>query len=795
MAPMSDAPTDLAPRPVLDADRAARIAEACFGVRADEVVELSSERDRNFRLSVQDAPRYVLKVAGPEEGLSLLEAQDAAMLHLAHRLKDLAVPVPRPSRDGGFIAEAEDSAGERRLVRLLTWLPGTPLAGTGHDRDDPALARSLGEAAGKVSRALADFHHAAFARDFRWDVAGAPAVVARYRDEVPETHRRELLDRWLGRLSATFAMLPALPRGVVHDDANDHNVLVEDGRISGLIDFGDMVETVRVAEAAVAVAYALLDTRDPLAVAEQVVAGFHARCPLSDAELAALFPLATARLCLSVALAAHQQRLHPDNPYLTASEPDAWEALERLDDVTLAAAHRRLAAACGMPAPATVAATTATDELLAARRRLLGPSLSVAYRHPLKIVLGRGTYLYDDEGRRFLDCVNNVAHVGHAHPRVVGAAARQMARLNTNTRYLHDTVVEYAERLTATLPEPLRVCYFVNSGSEANELALRLARTVTGRRDILVLDAAYHGNTGSLVEISPYKFDGPGGQGKPEHVHVAPLPDTFRGPHPRDGTDPGAWYAERLRQTIAAARARGREIAAFFAESLPGSAGQILPPPGFLRAAYAHAREAGAVVVADEVQVGFGRVGERFWGFELDEGAVPDIVTMGKPIGNGHPIGAVVTTREIADAFANGMEYFSTFGGNPVSAAVGLAVLDVIRDEGLQERALRVGGYLAERLRELAGTTPLIGDVRGAGLFLGVELVRDGDSREPATAAASAIVEAAKERGVLLSTEGPHHNVLKIKPPLVFGEREADMLIAALAAMAPRPDDQWTGPS
>jgi 4-aminobutyrate aminotransferase-like enzyme/Ser/Thr protein kinase RdoA (MazF antagonist) len=784
MESMDGPPTDLPPRPDVGPELAAAIAETCFGVRVGEVVELPSERDRNFRLSHDGVPRYVLKVAGPDETRALLAAQNAAMFHLATRLEGLAVPLPERAPDGALIAEAGDASGTLRLVRLLTWLPGTPLAELDREGDDPVLATSLGEAAGQVAAALADFAQPALGRAFRWDVAGAPAIVRHHRDEVADTDRRALLDDWMARLAPTYAALGDLPRGVVHNDANDHNVLVAGSRVTGLLDFGDMVHSVQVAEAAVPVAYAMFEARQPLVAAERIVAGFHARRPLTGPELAALFPLVIARLCLSVALAVHQRRLQPDNAYLAISEAGAWQTLERLEAVSLGEVHRRLAAACGLPLPPAAARAQRSgrslDQAIAARRGLLGPSLSLSYRQPLKIVLGRGAYLFDDEGRRYLDGVNNVCHVGHAHPRVVAAATRQMSRLNTNTRYLHDRVLDYAERLTATLPDALEVCFFVNSGSEANELALRLARTYTGRQDILVLDGAYHGNTGQLVEISPYKFAGPGGAGRPAHVHVAPLPDVYRGPHPREGGDPAAWYAERLRETIAAATSEGRQMAAFFAESLPGSAGQIVPPPGYLRAAYGHARAAGAVVVADEVQVGFGRVGERFWGFQLDAGAVPDIVTMGKPIGNGHPIGAVVTTRAIADAFANGMEFFSTFGGNPVSAAVGLAVLDVMRDEGLQERALTVGGYLAARLRELAAEWPTLGDVRGAGLCLGLELVRDRSTLEPAAEEAANVVEVARDEGVLLSTDGPLHNVIKIKPPLVFGEREADRLVAAL---------------
>ncbi|HEY7523210.1 MAG TPA: aminotransferase class III-fold pyridoxal phosphate-dependent enzyme [Candidatus Limnocylindrales bacterium] len=424
-----------------------------------------------------------------------------------------------------------------------------------------------------------------------------------------------------------------------------------------------------------------------------------------------------------------------------------------------------------------------SETLLERRRRLLGPSLSLSYRTPLHIVRGRGAYLYDADGTEFLDCVNNVAHVGHAHPRVVEAASRQMAELNTNTRYLHETVLDYAERLTATLPDPLEVAYFVNSGSEANELGLRLARAASGRRDVLVLDVAYHGNTGGLVEVSPYKFDGPGGAGRPEHVHVAPLPDPYRGAHRGRTEEAGVAYAADLERVVEDAAAANRPIGTFLVEPIPGTAGHIVPPPGYLAAAFARARAAGAVIVADEVQTGFGRVGEPWWWAAEAQGAVPDVVTMGKPIGNGHPIGAVVTTRAIADAFANGMEYFSTFGGNPVSAAVGLAVIDVIEDEGLRANARDVGARLLLGLEGLRGRYPEVGDVRGIGLFIGVEIVRDPGTREPNGDRAGRLVEAARDRHVLLSTDGRAHNVIKIKPPLVLSASDADRIVDTLDAV------------
>jgi ethanolamine-phosphate phospho-lyase len=352
-----------------------------------------------------------------------------------------------------------------------------------------------------------------------------------------------------------------------------------------------------------------------------------------------------------------------------------------------------------------------------------------------------------------------------------------MARLNTNTRYLYDGLTEYATRLTSTLPASLDTCLFVNSGTEANELALRLAMAHTKRRHLLVVDGAYHGHTSTLIAVSPYKFMGPGGTGRPEPwVHVVPLPDGYRGRHKGQGREAGEAYANDLARVMGAA---GEPVAAFMTESFQSCGGQIIPPQGYLEHAFRHVRSAGGVCIADEVQTGFGRAGTHFWAFET-QNVVPDIVVMGKPIGNGHPMGAVVTTREIAGSFANGMEFFSTFGGNPVSCAIGLAVLDVIRDEGLQQHALAVGTRLREGLLALKEKHTLIGDVRGLGLFVGVELVRDRKTLEPARDEASDLINRMAARGILLSTDGPFHNVLKIKPPMVLTADDVDAVIRAL---------------
>jgi len=402
------------------------------------------------------------------------------------------------------------------------------------------------------------------------------------------------------------------------------------------------------------------------------------------------------------------------------------------------------------------AAEPAKSETLVSRRAHLGKNLSISYREPLKIVRGWRQYLYDETGRAFLDVYNNVPLVGHSHPRVVEAVSRQMALLNTNTRYLHDNITRYAERLTALFPAPLRVCYFLNSASEANELALRLARTHIRRDDTIVLEHAYHGNTTTLIDIGPYKFAGPGGTGQKPWVHVAPLPD----PHRRDDATAGAEYARAVAKMIDGPMT-------FIAESLPSVGGQVVFPPGYLAECYRHVRAAGGVCIADEVQVGFGRLGDYFWGFQM-QSVVPDIVVLGNPMGNAFPLAGVVTTAEIAASFDNGMEFFSTYGGNPVACAAGLAVLDVLQEERLAENALRVGAYLMDQLRKLD-----VPDVRGRGLFLGVELA-DGDL-------ASYVVNQLRERGVLAGTDGPLHNVIKIRPPLVFTESDAQFFVQILA--------------
>ena len=406
-------------------------------------------------------------------------------------------------------------------------------------------------------------------------------------------------------------------------------------------------------------------------------------------------------------------------------------------------------------------------DLLRQREAHLGKALSIAHGKPLHITHGSMQYLYASDGTRYLDLVNNVSHVGHSNPKVTEACARQMALLNTNTRYVYDGLTEYLGRIANTLPEPLSVGFLVNSGSEANELAVRIARAHTGAHDMVVVEGAYHGHTGMLIDLSPYKFRGKGGKGEPEPwVQVVPIPDIYRGGD-RD-------YAAELGGIVSDAG----PIAGFLVESMLSCAGQVPLPQGYLADAFEHVRAAGGLCIADEVQVGFGRVGAHMWAFE-DHDVIPDIVVMGKPMGNGHPMAAVFTTPEIASSFEE-MEFFSTFGGNPVSCAIGMAVMDCIEKDGLMERARELGDRFMAGLKELQARHDIIGDVRGRGLFLGFELVKDRETKEPAAEEAARIVDTMRDKGVLLSTDGPHHNVIKIKPPMVLTEDDIHTTISLL---------------
>lgn len=737
------------------------------------LVRLPGE-NTNFMVTTSGEERYVLKIAPPERDSGVIDMEYRAVRHAVDKgAAGLRLPGTVPARSGRAAAEFRTVGAGVVRAQLLQFVAGTPWCDLASH--DDRLLTDLGRKLARLDRVFADFTHGSMHRSHRWDLT----ALSQHRSKaglVPDGKQRARLE-WAFHLCAAAGRcgLRDLPACFVHGDANDENLLVENNAVVGLLDFGDSLYNPIICNLAIALAYVMLYRDEPLAAAARVVSAYHEVRSLVAAELRVLFPLICGRLANTLAVAAERRVQDDGHPNWFVTEDGARDLLSRLCDEHPTDALEQLCSR--IPGWANEPAGASPDELLSRRARHIGPSLSVSYTEPLKMVRGRGQFLFDHRGRPYLDLVNNICHVGHCHPRVVAAGQRQMAALNTNTRYLYDGLSDYAERLCAELPESLAVCYFVNSGSEANELAIRLARNFTGRRDLLVVDAAYHGNTGQLVSISPYKFMGSGGSGRPESwVHVVPMADGYRGPFRGRDRETGRVYGNEVARVIDGC---DKPVAAFITETIWSCGGQVVPPPGYLATAFDHVRSAGGVCIADEVQVGFGRVGKAFWGFQL-QGVIPDIVVLGKPMGNGHPMGAVVTTREIADAFDNGMEYFNSFGGNPVSCGIGLAVLDVIEEERLQSHALRLGEHFKAGLRRLSDRHAVIGDVRGEGLFLGVELVTDRDSLQPAAEVASAVVNVMKGRGILMSTDGPLDNVLKIKPPLAITESDVGMVLRCL---------------
>ena len=986
-----------------------QLLERDYGLRG-ELTPLPGELDANLRLT-NDNQSWLVKVGTEDSERDLIDLQVAALDHIAQhpQCDDLTPRVVR-NHNGDYFCELQTTTGTRP-VWITTWIEGQLFAELPHV--DESHCQLLGQTLGQIAVALSNFSHQSSKRQLKWDLRQSNWI-ERDIDTIEDTELRHLVTDAYTDFERIEALLATARQGVIHNDANDYNLLVKTtnkARQMRVIDFGDMCHSVIVGDVAIAAAYAGMHLSDPLQAIDSVVAGFHSCMELSDHELALVMPLVRIRLAVSVTNAAIQQRLHPDDPYVTVSQAGARRLLQFLHGRDNRVAHERLRRACkllpGQPpariaehlrknisqhhrvlataAPIEMAAvldlsfssTTGGDnplefeateaahriakemqragsevaigryaeprpiytdaafgkdaltgnrrtvhlgidlfapahtevmapiaghvhctdvceahldygglvilrhqlpdgtvfgslyghldpesiaelcpgqtidagetfaqlgdahtnggwpphlhlQLLAAdpadlpdvprgvadpddlidhlliypdpssllgipdsravfsdtsndlhsqRQQSFASNLKTSYDKPLALVRGYRHTLFDNQGRRYLDAYNNVPHVGHCHPHVTRAVQAQTALLATNTRYLHDGMQRYADRLSELLPNELSVFFFTPSGSEANELAVRIIRKHTGANDVCVMDHAYHGHTIATMAMSPYKFRQQGAPEQPDWVHVTVQPDVYRGAH--QGPDAGKLYADEVAAVIDALDKSDRKLAGYICECLPSVGGQMELPQGFLEAVYAKVRAANGLCIADDVQTGLWRTGTHAFGFEK-QGVVPDLLVLGKPLGGGFPLGAVVTTPEIAASFAEGPEFFSTFGGSTVAMAAGTAVLDVLRDEDLAKNARIVGERLITGLRQLQQRYKLIGDVRGTGFFLGVELVNDRKSKTPATAAASRIKNHLCKHRVLIGTDGPHDNVLKIRPPMSFDIAAADCLITKL---------------
>src|SRR5215467_6639126 len=656
--------------------------------------------------------------------------------------------------------------GRTYPVRLFTFLPGRTMAATALSS---GAIRSVGQTAARLGRALRCFFHPAADYEILWDITRLPALRPML-GHVPDLARRAQLARVLDRFEAQVApVLPGLRAQVIHADLHSSNILLgEDQQVSGIVDFGDMTHAPLVCDLAVTIADVLYGRDDAIDAAEDLIAGYVAVTPLDDDEAGLLADLVAARLATDITLVTWRLGVYPDNAaYAAASEAGAPAFLDSIEAAGLDTVAERFRGACrGLPYRRSATAS------LAERRRRALPRSPLFYDHPVHLVRGEGAWLFDPGGRCYLDCYNNIPIVGHGHPRVVRAVAEQQRLLATHSRYLHEAIVELAERLQATLPPALDAVLVVNSGSEANDLAWRIARAATGQAGAVVTAYAYHGLTEATHALSPEEW-AKGEQ--PAHVTTVPAPDGYRGPYRREEDGWAERYAARIDD--AAQALGGHGFAAIYVDPAFTADGILVPPPAYLAEAARRARALGGVLIADEVQAGHGRYGTGLWSFE-PSGIEPDMVVMGKPMGNGFPVAALVVRSQLLAAVPEEVELFSTFGGNPVACAAALAVLAVIEDEGLVANAAETGSYLRQGLEVLAGRHPVVGDVRGEGLLAGVELV--DEERVPAAGRAGRVTEAMRERGILISTTGPAGNVLKIRPPLVFQREHADLLLQTL---------------
>ena len=974
-----------------------------FGIDAS-LESLDGEYDLNFFANAS-SKKYVLKVMRVGCEPDFINMQCAAIRMLNG--KNLCTPEIIPTVSGADFASVNDEEGNLRLVWVIKAKSGVCYSKIYPRPID--FIYDLGKKIGGLNKALKEFDHPYLDRDFKWNLMESNWITD-YLYLITDNDRKDILIEIIEEYNSVLHKAKKLPQFAIHNDLNDHNILAtsdisEGVKVSGIIDFGDMIRSPHICELAISCAYIALDQENPIKTIADLVGSYHTKNPLTELDLDLLFIFLKMRLAVSVVNSTMMSKENPDDAYITISQAPAWRFLDQKFDANMVLAKLRLA--CGFEviknanrildylhknrgsfanifqssiehAPMVDLSISGTalpqnpfdlrldeaakigsdinadywlgfwgeprliytsqafrsgkynnsdrrsvhlgidiftnsghkisaplegivktvenrkfhldyggvvilehnnnhgdkfyslyghlnpsvleklsvgqiiekgeifcelgsennnggwaphlhlqlslslecmnsnwpgvsdpDELnfwgklcpnpasllnldddktgykkidkkiiQDERKSNFGGNLKLSYENPLMFVRGWKHYLFDQMGRTYLDAYNNVPHVGHSHPRIQRIATKQLQQLNTNTRYLHPILNEFSKVILDTMPDKLSVCYFVNSGSEANELALRLARTATNGQDIITPDHGYHGNTNAAVEVSAYKFNKPNGIGCKPWVHIVDVADDYRGEFRRSDPNRASKYANLVDRALSQIKLREGKLAGFISETFPSVGGQIIPPSGYLSKVYEKIRTAGGICIADEVQTGLGRLGSFFYGFE-QQNVLPDVVVLGKPIGNGHPIGVVVTTKEIAKKFDNGIEFFSTFGGSTLSCAIGVEVMKIIHDEKLQKNAFLRGESLFEGLLNLQLQHPIIGDVRGFGLFVGVELIVD-NNLTPATEIAAYIVNRMREKRILIGVEGPADNILKIRPPLTIDDNDIDCIISAL---------------
>jgi 4-aminobutyrate aminotransferase-like enzyme/Ser/Thr protein kinase RdoA (MazF antagonist) len=756
--------------PAVSAAQAERVLRDIYGL-VGSLRALPGERDCNFHLRTADGRAYVLKIIDRAAGPETVDCQLRVLRHLAEQ--DPSLPIPRvfPGARGEEAGSFAGPDGIGYTTCLLSFLPGRLLAEVPAER---RLLEVVGDTLARLDRSLQGFFHPALGQRLAWDVRRLPEL-AEHLKYIDSASVRSDIESVIAAFQERASALGALRSQAVHGDCHAQNLLVDPAAvaISGILDFGDMIHAPRILEPAVTMSELLTEDLAPLAATSAVLEAYARRQPLEGAEIDMLYDLITARHAVTVLVHAWRRRHDAAGArVLDRSAQNAARSLRTLMETGRNSLTRDWHAAAGTRSEIWAAPEASAD--LARRHRLMGKGSELFYERPLHLVRGAGVWLFDPQGHAYLDVYNNVPHVGHAHPAVVRAVQSQAAILATHTRYLHSGILDYAERLLARLPSRLDACIFVNSGSEANDVAWRMARFATGHEGALVMQNAYHGITHAVAALTP-------GIGQPREPHVATVapPPPGLSSHETAG---GAAQIAAVRADVDAAvltlAKRGFEPAAFYIDTALTSSGVYDPPTAWGAAVTERIRAAGGLIVADEVQYGMGRPGSHFWGFER-RGLDPDIVTLGKPVANGYPMGVVIANRDLLEAFQAEFGFFSTFGGSAVAAAAGLAVLDVLEREELMANAERTGAHLRRRLTALAAEHSCLGELRGAGLLYGLEVQAAG-ALSARQCAKRIINTLASEARVLIGYEGPDAAILKLRPPMPFGREHVERLVEAI---------------
>ncbi|RWK43679.1 aminotransferase class III-fold pyridoxal phosphate-dependent enzyme [Mesorhizobium sp.] len=771
--------------PNFSSETTRRVVASHYGIEGT-CKQLASERELSWRIEGTDGRDVVVKISNVSEPEGVVDMQVKALNHIFER--DPALPVPRvvPSLAGAPYEWIEDGHGSRHMIRVLTFLTGEVV-----ERVEEAFSAgtrfNIGAMVGRLAYALRDFFHPyACSNVHLWDISRALALRPQIV-KISDVRLRQLCSEIFDRAERfTLPQLLKTRRQVVHQDSHGGNILVDpndDTSPVGIIDFGDMGYNSIVADIVAASETFSKFDEDPIAYLCDVTSGFDSTYPLEENEIDLVFDAMLLRIAMATVIVEGREATDESGiPHIEDAShyPRMMELLSRQGR---AQAVRRLRQACRFPvygASSNDAEHLARDYdvLRHEREAHLGPIWHF-YKKPLHITRADGAWMYAADGTAYLDVYNNVAQIGHCHPHVAKAIYRQTRALNTNTRYMCDVAVEYAARLAADLPDHLDTCIFVNSGSEANDLAMQIAMSLSRHDGGLIIDQAYHGCTELTTALSNESWRHLPADEHPKRIDTVMVPDMYRGPFAND-PQAAAKYAADADRAIAALDERGHKPAAFMVDTALCSSGVLRAPENYFNLVAEKVRSAGGFVIADEVQAGCGRMG-TFWGFRangLKDDNI-DFITMGKPVGNGHPLGVVILGSALIKRFLNGTYplLFSTFGGNTVACAAGMAVLDVIERENLIDRSAVIGDYLRQELRRLAERHAIIGDIRGLGMMTGVELVTDRLTKEPAVKQTDRLVEDMLARNILIG-KGTS-NTLKLRPPLIWSRNEVDIFISA----------------